>query len=194
MATSLVLASASPRRQSLLAAAGFKFQIARAAVAERFDRNLTLRELTLYNAARKGLSVARAQPQAVILAADTLVAIDNEVMGKPADLTEAVKTLRRLSGRAHEVCTGVAIFQLSKGRVSIFFETSHVQLRSLTTDAIRAYLAKVNPLDKAGAYAAQDNGSEIIESIEGSFTNVVGLPMERTIAELRRFAIQPASV
>jgi septum formation protein len=194
VATKLVLASASPRRHTLLAAAGFKFQIARAAVAERFDRNLTLRELTLYNAARKGLFVARSQPHAVVLAADTLVAIDDEIIGKPADLKRAGKILRRLSGRTHDVCTSVAIFQLSKARVSIFCEISYVHFRTLTTNAIRAYLAKVNPLDKAGAYAAQDIGSEIIESIDGSFTNVVGLPMERTTAELRRFAIEPVSI
>jgi septum formation protein len=191
VATNLVLASASPRRQTLLAAAGFKFEIACAAVAERFDRNLTLRELTLYNAARKGLFIARSQPHAVVLAADTLVAIDDETIGKPADLREALKILRRLSGRTHHVCTAVAIFQLAKGLVAIFSEISHVQFRRLTTKAILAYLAKVNPLDKAGAYAAQDVGSDIIESIEGSFTNVVGLPMERTTVELRRFALEP---
>jgi nucleoside triphosphate pyrophosphatase len=194
VATKLVLASASPRRYTLLAAAGFKFEVARAAVAERFDRNLTLRELTLFNAARKALFIARSQPYAVILAADTLVAIDHETIGKPADLKEAAKVLSRLSGRTHHVCTAVAIFQLSKARVSIFSEISHVHFRTLTTNAIRAYLAKVNPLDKAGAYAAQDIGSEIIESIDGSFTNVVGLPMERTKMELRRFAIEPVSI
>lgn len=191
MATKLVLASTSPRRQALLAAAGFKFEIAPAAVAERHDQSLTLRELTLYNASRKGFFVARSHFDQVILAADTLIAIDDEIIGKPADMNEAVRIMRRLSGRAHDVCTAVFICQLS--RVRTFFEISKVRFRNLTNNTIHAYLTKINPLDKAGAYAAQGAGSEIIEAIDGSFTNVVGLPMERTIAELRRFGIEPTS-
>ena len=191
MATRLVLASGSPRRHALLATAGFKFEIARAAVAERLDRNLTLCELTLHNASRKGLFVARSRQQRVVLSADTLVAIDDEIIGKPADMKDAGKILRRLSGRTHDVCTAVFICQLSKARVSTFCEISQVRFRHLTSNTIRTYLARIDPLDKAGAYAAQNIGSEIIEAINGSFTNVVGLPMERTMAELRHFAITP---
>jgi septum formation protein len=191
VATKLVLASGSPRRHALLAAAGFKFEIARAAVAERLDRNLTLCELTLYNASRKGISVARSHRRQVILAADTLIAIEDQVIGKPADLKEAGEILRRLSGRVHRVCTAVFICDLASARITTFSETSRVQFFDLTSNTIQAYLAKINPLDKAGAYAAQGSGSEIIEKIEGSFTNIVGLPMERTVAELRRFGIEP---
>ena len=191
MATKLVLASASPRRRALLAEAGFKFEVLHAAVAERFDRNLTLRELTLYNASRKGLFVARSHPQQVVLAADTLVALDNAIIGKPADMKDAGRILRRLSGRIHRVCTAIFICHLSKPQISAFCEVSHVRFRNLTSNTIRSYLARFNPLDKAGAYAAQDTGSEIIETVEGSFSNVVGLPIERTTMELRRFAIQP---
>jgi nucleoside triphosphate pyrophosphatase len=193
MATKFVLASASPRRHALLTAAGFEFEIARAAVVERSDRNLTLCELTLYNASRKGLFVARTHREQVVLAADTLVAIDHEIIGKPADMKEAAGILRRLSGRTHSVCTAVFICQLAKNRVWNFCEFSQVRFRHLTSNTIATYLTRVNPLDKAGAYAAQATGSEIIESIDGSFTNVVGLPMERTTAELRRFEIEPAS-
>jgi septum formation protein len=191
VATKLVLASGSPRRHALLAAAGFKFEIARAAVAERLDRNLTLCELTLYNASRKGISVARSHRTQVILAADTLIAIEDQIIGKPADLKEAGEILRRLSGRVHRVCTAVFICELASARITTFNETSRVQFFNLTSNTIQAYLAKINPLDKAGAYAAQGSGSEIIKKIEGSFTNVVGLPMERTVAELRRFDIEP---
>lgn len=191
MATKLVLASASPRRQTLLTVAGFEFEIARAAVAERSDNNLTLCELTLYNALQKGLFVARSRCDQVVLAADTLVAIDHEIIGKPADLSEAAGILRRLSGRTHHVCTAVFICQLVKSHVLTFCEISQVRFRRLTNNTIQEYLARVNPLDKAGAYAAQGAGSEIIEAIVGSFTNVVGLPMERTMVELRRFAIEP---
>ena len=186
-----MLASASPRRRALLAAAGFEFNIVRAPVAERLDRNLTLCELTLCNASRKGFFVARSHRQQVVLAADTLIALDDEIIGKPVDMKEAGKILRRLSGRTHYVCTTVFICQLSKSRLSIFSELSRVRFRKLTSNTIGTYLEKINPMDKAGAYAAQGFGSEIIEAIDGSFTNVVGLPMERTTAELRRFGIEP---
>jgi septum formation protein len=193
VATRLVLASGSPRRHALLTAAGFKFEIARAEVAERLDPNLTLCELTLYNASRKGLFVARSRQQRVVLSADTLIAIDDEIIGKPADMKDAGRILRRLSGRTHDVCTAVFICQLSDARVSTFCEISRVRFRRLTSNTIHAYLTRIDPLDKAGAYAAQNVGSEIIEAINGSFTNIVGLPIERTVAELQHFAINPES-
>jgi septum formation protein len=194
VATNLLLASSSPRRHALLAAAGFEFESVRAPVAERFDPNLTLCELTLCNASRKGISVARLHRGQVILAADTLVAIEDQIIGKPGDMQEAGEILRRLSGRIHQVCTAVFICLLAKARMVTFCEISRVRFRDLTSNTIQAYLAKINPLDKAGAYAAQGAGSEIIEEIDGSFTNVVGLPMERTAAELRRFGIEPHQV
>ncbi len=194
MATKLLLASASPRRHALLAAAGFEFTSVRAAVAERFDPNLTLCELTVCNASRKGISVARLHRGQVILAADTLIAIEDQIIGKPAGMKEAGEILRRLSGRTHQVCTAVFICLIEKTRMLTFCEISSVRFRNLTSNTIKAYLAKIDPLDKAGAYAAQGVGSEIIEEIDGSFTNVVGLPMERTAAELQRFGIEPHQV
>jgi septum formation protein len=189
----LVLASCSPRRAALLSERGFEFEIASPRVAEKFSTTLTLRELTLWNAIRKGMSIAQTRPDAVVLAADTLVALENQIIGKPADLSEAVWMLQRLSGRTHEVCSAVAIYQQTAGRSAVFHETSRVRLRRLSEAAIESYLAKVGPLDKAGAYAAQGNGTEIIAKIEGSFTNVVGLPMEKTVAELAKFGVRPRS-
>ena len=193
MATKLLLASASPRRRQLLTAAGFEFESVRSPIAEKFDSNLTLCELTTYNASRKGPSVAHRFPEKVVLAADTLVALEDQVIGKPADMREAVEILRRLSGRIHEVCTAVFICQRAENRAVTFCERSSVVFRRLTSNMIRDYLARINPLDKAGAYAAQGAGAEIIARIDGSFTNVVGLPMERTVVELGRFGIQPRS-
>ena len=192
VATKLLLASASPRRRQLLNAAGFQFDCVRSRVAEKFDPNLTVWELTTYNATQKGMSVARSRPEKVVLAADTLVVMEDRVIGKPADMKEAVEILRRLSGRIHEVCTAVFILHRAENRTVTFSEKSSVRFRRLTSKMIREYLARIDPLDKAGAYAAQEAGSEIIENIEGSFTNVVGLPMERTVVELRRFGIEPA--
>jgi len=175
----------------LLSEGGFQFEIASPRVAEKFSRTLTLRELTLWNAIRKGMSVAQMRPDAVVLAADTLVALENQIIGKPADLSEAARMLQRLSGQTHEVCSAVAIYQQTLGRSAVFHESSRVRFHRLSDAAIESYLAKVGPLDKAGAYAAQGSGAEIIAKIEGSFTNVVGLPMEKTVAELAKFGIRP---
>jgi septum formation protein len=186
-----VLASCSPRRAALLSEAGFEFESVAPRVAERFDADLTLRELTMWNAIRKGLSVARAYPDKIVLAADTLVVLEDEIIGKPADLEQAAQILRRLNGRTHEVCSAVFICRLSSGVSRTFHDVSRVRFRRLSSATIENYLAKVNPLDKAGAYAAQGSGAEIISKIDGSYTNVVGLPMEKTVTALAKFGIQP---
>jgi septum formation protein len=191
VASPLLLASTSPRRQELLAEAGFEFESVSPLVDEKFQLDLTLRELTAFNAVRKGMSIAREHPTRVVLAADTLVALGQRVIGKPNNLAEATAILRSLSGRAHEVCTSVFVCQLSGAKSKCFQEISHVYFRKLSDTAIRAYLDKINPLDKAGAYAAQGEGAEIIEKIDGSYTNVVGLPMEKTVAALGDFGIYP---
>jgi septum formation protein len=187
----LLLASNSPRRRELLAEAGFDFITVAPRVAERFDVSLTLCELTVFNAIRKAMSVARMHPRKIVLAADTLVALDNQTIGKPKDRSDAIASLRRLSGRVHEVCSSVFICHFARGRSTSFQEISRVHFRKLSEAAIHAYIDKVNPLDKAGAYAAQGAGAEIIEKIEGSYTNVVGLPMEKTVVALAEFGINP---
>ncbi len=187
----LLLASNSPRRRQLLTEAGFEFTTIAPDVAERFDVDLTLRELTILNAMRKAISIARAHPRKIVLAADTLVALNDQIIGKPRDVDEAAAILRRLSGRAHEVCSAVFVCHLTSARSTSFYEISRVWFRRLSDLAIRAYIEKVNPLDKAGAYAAQGQGREIIDKIEGSYTNVVGLPMEKTTAALAKFGIRP---
>ena len=193
MAPSLLLASKSPRRRELLSAAGFQFDTAAPQVDERSDINLSLREITALNAVRKGLAVARVYTQKIVLSADTLVALDHKIIGKPHDRDHAADILRRLSGRVHEVCSSVFILHLARARSTMFYEISRVRFRRLDDRAIDDYFTKVNPLDKAGAYAAQGYGAEIISRIEGSHTNVVGLPMEKTIAALAKFGIKPAN-
>jgi septum formation protein len=184
-----VLASGSPRRRQLLNEAGFRFEIVTLPVDEVAHDWLTIRELTMWNAGRKAAQVSEKAPDAVVLAADTLVTIDNSVLGKPSDLDDAVRILRRLSGRSHEVWTAVRVDHAARGRSESFHEMSRVYFRNLDDKAIRNYLAKIDPLDKAGAYAAQGFGTEIIDHIEGSYTNVVGLPMEKTTAVLGSFGI-----
>jgi len=184
-----ILASGSPRRRQLLSEAGYEFEVISPPVDEVAHGWLTIRELTIWNAARKAARVSRMIPDAVVLAADTLVTIDHEVLGKPRDLEDAVRILRRLSGRAHEVWTAVRINHAARGRAQSFHEMSRVHFRELNDRAIRDYLAKIDPLDKAGAYAAQGYGTEIIERVEGSYSNVVGLPMERTTRALHAFGV-----
>jgi septum formation protein len=186
-----VLASGSPRRRQLLSEAGFHFEIVTLPVDEVAHDWLTIREMTMWNAGRKAAQVSARLPDSVVLAADTLVTIDNTVLGKPSDLDDAVRILRRLSGRSHEVWTAVQINHAARAKSESFHEMSRVHFRSLDDSAIRKYLAKIDPLDKAGAYAAQGFGTEIIERIEGSYSNVVGLPMEETTAALRRFGVTP---
>jgi septum formation protein len=191
MAPRLVLASASPRRQKLLREAGFKFTTVAPRVRERHDLHLTARELTTWNALRKGAWAAQRHPGAVVLASDTLVSLNGHILGKPRDLAEAKRFLRRLRGQTHQVCTGVFICHSRRGRMKLFVELSHVRFRSLSEADITRYFSRVNPLDKAGAYAAQGYGRTIIAAVTGSFTNVIGLPMERTATALKTFGVRP---
>lgn len=191
MGPRFILASGSPRRRSLLSEAGYEFEVVSPPVDEVAHTWLTIRELTMWNAARKASGVSQISPDAVVLAADTLVTIEGDVLGKPSDFEDAVKILLRLSGRAHEVWTAVRICHAARGKSQSFHEISRVHFRPLDEHAIRNYLAKVDPLDKAGAYAAQGHGTEIIERIEGSYSNVVGLPMEAVMRALDAFGITP---
>lgn len=189
MASRFILASGSPRRRELLEEAGYEFEVVSPPIDEVSHGWLTIRELTIHNSTRKALQVARTSPDAVVLAADTLVTIDGDILGKPADMQDAVAMLRRLSGRAHEVWTAVCVCHSARSKSQSFHEISRVEFLPLTDRAIKSYFAKINPLDKAGAYAAQGHGQEIIRRIEGSYSNVVGLPMETTVRVLRAFGI-----
>jgi septum formation protein len=190
--TRLVLASASPRRRELLARAGYEFEVLSADVTEHTRPHLSLRELTTANATRKALTIAGKRADAIVLAADTLVSLDTEIIGKPATIEQARRTLRRLSGHVHEVCTSVFITG-PNGRFISFAEISRVEFHRLTASEIDNYIRKIDPLDKAGAYAAQNEGTQIIRSIAGSHTNVVGLPMEKTTRTLCTFGVLPCS-
>lgn len=184
----LILASRSPRRRELLVAAGAKdVKVSASTIEESFDASAGLAALVLANARAKATDIAAQFPRSIVLGADTLVSLEGSVLGKPADLTEARLMLARLSGRVHEVCTGVHLVRLEPRRQIEFHETTRVRFRRLDEAAIEDYLAKVDVLDKAGAYAVQEQGELIVESVEGSRSNVVGLPVERTLAALRRF-------
>jgi len=186
-----ILASGSPQRIRLLQEARYDFIAQPASIAELAVDFLTPGELTLLNACRKTFAVARAEPNAVVLGADTLVALGTTMFGKPADLDEARRMLAQLSGRTHEVLTGLAISSFSEQRTISVVVESAVRFRELNADFIDRYLSRIDPLRKAGAYAAQIDPETVIERIDGSFTNVVGLPMEKTIATLAEFGVAP---
>jgi len=148
---------------------------------------LTVAETTLLNAKIKAAKLALAEPNALVLAADTLVALEGRIFGKPRDMDEAFSMLSELNGRAHEVYSGVWLAHRASGRSRGFTALSRVRFRKMKGSEIREYIGRVNPLDKAGAYAAQENEMDLIQSIEGSFTNVVGLPMEMVEKALEEF-------
>ncbi len=181
----LILASQSPRRVDLLMEAGYAFRGIPADVDEAMDPHLAPPELTCANALLKAQHVAEMHPEALVLGADTLVYVDDEPLGKPADREEAVRMVSRLAGRTHQVCTGVALVGRVRGIEETFHVITEVTFRPLTEEAVRDYLTKIDPLDKAGGYAAQEHGNLVIAQVEGSWTNVVGLPMEATAERLR---------
>jgi septum formation protein len=187
----LLLASASPRRIRLLREAGFNPEVLPSQIVETRADFLTPAEAALFNAIRKGMAIALEHPDEIVLSADTIVTLDGSVFGKPADLEEAFQMLKRLIGKTHEVITAVAVMHLNKKRTRVGTERTAVKFRSLSDAEIREYLEIVEPLDKAGAYAAQESPDQIIESVTGSFSNVVGLPMELTIPILAEFGIRP---
>lgn len=181
----IILASASPRRSELLRRMGVEFRVVTSDAPEIHDGELTAREIAQVNSYRKARAVAKKHPDALVLGADTLVYLDTILMGKPGSLEHAYQMLEKLQGRTHEVVTAVCLLNLRNHRQRIFTEVTNVTFRPLDAVTIRRYLTKVNPLDKAGAYAIQEEGDLIVESIAGSYSNVVGLPMERLQNELR---------
>ena len=184
----LILASASPRRHELLREYGYEFRVVAADVGEVAPGYFTAGEITLFNARAKANAVARAHPQSLVLGVDTVVAFEGEVFGKPADLKSALVMLRLLNGRTHEVYSGVWLRHAATARERYFTEITRVHFHRRTAAELGAYLARIGPLDKAGAYAAQEDRGEMIASVEGSFSNVIGLPMEALAEALREFA------
>jgi septum formation protein len=179
----LILASASPRRRELLQSAKVEFEVVPSPAGEVHDETIDFRTLCEINAELKARAVADLRPESWVLGADTLVSINGALLGKPANADRAREMLRQLSGRTNQVCTGVCLFG-PDGRKVLFHELSEVVFLSLSDHVIDEYMSRVNTLDKAGGYAAQECGEMIIAEIRGDFTNVVGLPMTRLLREL----------
>ena len=173
----LILASQSPRRRELLGGTGISFRVVVMPTDEAHDASMSPQELCLLNAREKAAVVFAEHPDCMVIGADTLVFIDGVPLGKPRDLHEAKEMLARLSGSIHEVCTGVVVCSPSGN--DEFAVTTKVVFKVLGECEIARYLELVHVLDKAGAYAYQEHGEMIVDHIEGSPTNVIGLPMEK---------------
>lgn len=160
------------------------FRVVPGNVAEVAHEHLSPLEVCQLNAHRKAFAVAKKNPDALVLGADTLVFLDNQILGKPRSLTDARRMLSHLQGRHHQVVTGVSLIHLRKHQERIFADSTDVLFHPLDDAQIREYTAKVNTLDKAGAYAIQELGEFLISEISGSYSNVVGLPVELLRDEL----------
>ena len=170
----IILASASPRRKEILTDAGYDIEVIPADVEE-----VTLQkadETVKYNALLKARHIASLYPNRTIVAADTVVSLNNRILGKPKDMKQAVEMLKSLSSKTHEVYTGVAVFV--NGEEKNWITTSTVTFKKLNDEDIQKYFSLCNPLDKAGAYNINEHSNIIIEKFEGSYTNIMGLPKE----------------
>lgn len=185
----LILASASPRRRELLAQLGVAFDVLVADVTEHEEETTDPRTMVAHNAALKAGWVAARRPDAWVLGADTTVFIDGAALNKPRDLADARAMLRRLSGRTHTVFTGLALRRTAAGVRIDDGATSEVTFRVLDDARIDAYFRVANPLDKAGAYGIQEGGELIVERWSGSYSNIMGLPLELTKQILTRVGL-----
>jgi septum formation protein len=179
----IVLASSSPRRRELLERAGVVFEVVVSPAEEIHDASMKPHLLCELNATLKADAVAEVRPDATVIGSDTLVFIDEMPLGKPADMEEARAMLRRLSGRTHQVCTGVCVIYPG-GEKNVFHDLTDVTFRPLDEATIDSYFSQVSPLDKAGAYGIQECGEVIVAEISGSFENVMGLPVAKVVEAL----------
>lgn len=181
----LILASASERRRRLLDLLGIPFQVVPSQVQEDQELASSPQELVLELAALKANQVARAHPDRWVIGADTVVCIDGQVLGKPQGAAHARRMLQMLQGRLHTVVTGLCVVHVHRALQSRCAVSTVVEMQALSAREIDWYISTGEPLDKAGAYAIQGKGAVLIRSIQGSYTNVVGLPLTELILMLR---------
>ncbi|MBO5859977.1 MAG: septum formation inhibitor Maf [Clostridia bacterium] len=181
----IILASASPRRRELLTTAGVEFEVLVSEADETVPEGTAPKDAAMMTAEKKALAVAEKCTDRVVIGADTIVVIDDKILGKPKDEADAKEMLRTLSGREHEVITGVCITDGEK--TEKFAQVSKVRFYELTDEEIAAYVATKECDDKAGSYGIQGKGCVLVEGIEGDYFNIVGLPVAATVRVLRRF-------
>ncbi len=182
----IILASASPRRRELLAQIGLDFQVLVSEVEEKVNTDipyLVVEQLSAQKAEAVAQKLEKEEP-ALVIGADTIVACDGQILGKPRDKEEAVQMLRKLNGRSHQVYTGVTL--IFRDKTKTFYEATEVEFYPMTEEEIGAYVETLDPLDKAGAYGIQGFCARYIKGITGDYNNVVGLPVGRLYQEMKR--------
>lgn len=189
----IILASKSPRRKELLEKLGLKFEVEESGFDENSVDQTKFKplELAKFLSLQKAKTTAKKHKEAIIIAADTFVVVDGEIFGKPKDKKEALKKLNKLKGRMHLVITGFTILDSKSNKISTKAVVTKVYFRKLSKKEINAYVESGEPMDKAGAYAVQEKGSDFVEKIEGDFFNVVGLPIYALTEELKKFGVIP---
>jgi septum formation protein len=186
----IILASASPRRIEILNHLGLDFQVIPSEVTETIPKRSTVpQELVVELALHKASDVARKLEQGLVIGADTLVVLEDIILGKPFGPTEAVEMLTLLNGKTHSVYTGIALVRVPFGQTEVGYSETKVKFRTLSKEEIQSYVATGEPLDKAGAYGIQGKGGVLIEGIEGCYFNVVGLPLSKLAEMLQKFEI-----
>lgn len=189
-----ILASASPRRREMLATLGLQFRVEAAEADERVLAGEAPADFVIRLAKDKARLVAKRNPGVWVLAADTVVVQDGDILGKPIDATDAVSMLKRLAGRRHEVWTGFCLGQADQANLVCRAVKTEVQFADLPDQVIRAYVHSGDPLDKAGAYGIQSRGGFLVREIGGSYSNVVGLPLAEVIIEMTALGLIQAAL
>ena len=186
----LILASSSPRRKRLLEKAGLKFTVIPNRYEEKLDQNIEPHRLAKSLALGKAKEVAARHKDAIVLAADTIIVFEGEILGKPKDAEDAKRTLSRMSGKSHLAITGFTIIDTNTNKIVSKSTETKVYFRELSSGEIESYVEFGEPLDRAGSYAIESNGSKFVEKIEGSFEGVEGLPLEEVMDELKQFGVE----
>ena len=186
---SIILASASPRRKKLLEQVGLTFKVVKSNIKEALDVHIEPHTLAEKLSQLKANVVAKTEKNALIIAADTLIVFEDEILGKPKNAIDARKILKMLSGNVHTVITGFTILDSSTRILITKSVETKVFMKEMTDEEIHRYIATGEPLDKAGAYGIQGKGAIFVEKIEGDYSNVVGLPLFELTKELKKFNV-----
>jgi septum formation protein len=185
----IVLASGSPRRKELLTGLGVSFSVLVSDVNEDIQGTYSPDEIVTLLAQRKAEAVAHEVKEGLVIGSDTIVVLDQEVLGKPSNEEEAFSMLSKLQGNVHTVFSGVVIIDVETGSSQVGYQSTNVKLRPLSENEIRLYISTGEPMDKAGAYAIQGLGATLVESIQGDYFTVVGLPLALTAQYLKEFGV-----
>lgn len=186
----IILASGSPRRKELLKKIGLKFSVVKSEFKEEIDSNLSPHDLAKKLSLGKARKVAKKYKNAIIIAADTFVVLDDKIIGKPKDEKDVRKTLNILSNRSHLIITGFTIIDSEINKIVSKSQETRVFMRKITNREIDSYIKTKEPFGKAGSYAIQEKGSVFIEKIEGDYFNAVGLPIYALVKELKNFGVK----